>query len=125
MNIRRTVSLGLLMLIMVISGCAGTTPTEKTKMLTLWYWNRSLDDDLIKAAEQQFPGIRIDAQKSEAISNPSSKQRSLPVREDRILSPLMTGLPSCLQAPTASMTCMIWERSKSSRTSWNGSGGSA
>ncbi|MEK3780005.1 extracellular solute-binding protein [Paenibacillus sp. FSL K6-1566] len=63
MNIRRTVCLGLLMLIMVISGCAGTTPTEKTKTLTLWYWNRSLDDDLIKAAEQQFPGIRIDAQK--------------------------------------------------------------
>lgn len=36
---------------------------RKTKTLTLWYWNRSLDDGLLKAVEQQFPGIRIDAQK--------------------------------------------------------------
>ncbi|GAB6931202.1 extracellular solute-binding protein [Paenibacillus sp. JCM 10914] len=63
MNTHRMISLGLLVLIMVISGCAGPSSTEKTKTLTLWYWNRSLDDGVIKAAEQQFPGIRINAQK--------------------------------------------------------------
>ncbi|WP_268741801.1 ABC transporter substrate-binding protein [Paenibacillus vortex] len=63
MNTRRMVSLGLLILILLISGCAGTTSSEKTKTLTLWYWNRSLDDELIKSVEQKFPGIRINAQK--------------------------------------------------------------
>ncbi|MGV2787569.1 carbohydrate ABC transporter substrate-binding protein, partial [Clostridium perfringens] len=47
MNTRRMISLGLLILVMIISGCAGNVSTEKTKTLTLWYWNRSLDDELI------------------------------------------------------------------------------
>lgn len=71
MNTRRMVSLGLLILVMIISGCAGNVSTEKTKTLTLWYWNRSLDDELIKSVEKEFPGIRIDAQKSVATSNRS------------------------------------------------------
>lgn len=63
MNTRRMVSLGLLILVLIISGCTGNASTEKTKTLTLWYWNRSLDDELIKSVEKEFPGIRIDAQK--------------------------------------------------------------
>jgi len=31
--------------------------------LTLWYWNRSIDDDLIKRANEQFPNIEIKPQK--------------------------------------------------------------
>lgn len=56
-------SLWICAVILVLAGCTGSSSNEKTKTLTLWYWHRSLDDDLIKAVEHQFPGIRIDAQK--------------------------------------------------------------
>ncbi|WP_076358955.1 ABC transporter substrate-binding protein [Paenibacillus sp. RUD330] len=59
----RMVGLCMLILAMIAAGCGSTSPTEKTKTLTLWYWNRSLDDGLIKSVEQKFPGIRINAQK--------------------------------------------------------------
>ncbi|WP_246059685.1 hypothetical protein [Paenibacillus lautus] len=71
MNTRRMVSLGLLILVMVISGCAGNVSTEKTKTLTLWYWNRSLDDELIKSVEKEFPGSESMRKKSVATSNRS------------------------------------------------------
>ncbi|MEK3734817.1 MULTISPECIES: ABC transporter substrate-binding protein [Paenibacillus] len=59
----RMIGLWLCAVILVLAGCTGSSSNEKTKTLTLWYWNRSLDDGLLKAVEQQFPGIRIDAQK--------------------------------------------------------------
>ncbi|MGM1049493.1 MAG: ABC transporter substrate-binding protein [Bacillota bacterium] len=46
-----------------VSGCSADQSNSETKTLTLWYWNRSLDDDLIKSVEKEFPGIRIQAQK--------------------------------------------------------------
>lgn len=48
----------------MISGCSsGSSSNENVKTLTLWYWNRSIDDNLIQSVQKQFPGIRINAQK--------------------------------------------------------------
>lgn len=52
-----------LCIILLAGGCSPGKPSSETKTLTLWYWNRSLDDNLIKAVEKEFPGIRINAQK--------------------------------------------------------------
>lgn len=59
----RRIGLPLLSLALVAAGCGGPAPAENTKTLTLWYWNRSLDDGLIQSVEQKFPGIKINAQK--------------------------------------------------------------
>lgn len=54
----------LLLVVLMISGCSsGSSSDNKMKTLTLWYWNRGLDDKLIKSIEKQFPGIHINAQK--------------------------------------------------------------
>ncbi|KAF6615885.1 carbohydrate ABC transporter substrate-binding protein, partial [Paenibacillus sp. EKM208P] len=36
---------------------------EKKITLTLWYWNRSIDDELLAQAEKQFPNIELKTQK--------------------------------------------------------------
>ncbi|QJC50522.1 extracellular solute-binding protein [Paenibacillus albicereus] len=59
----RRVALSLLPFALVAAGCGGPAPADNTKTLTLWYWNRSLDDGLIRSVEQKFPGIKINAQK--------------------------------------------------------------
>ncbi|KHF32191.1 putative arabinose-binding protein precursor [Paenibacillus sp. P1XP2] len=54
----------LLLVVLMISGCSsGSSSNENVKTLTLWYWNRSIDDNLIQSVQKQFPGIRINAQK--------------------------------------------------------------
>ncbi|MFD1956306.1 ABC transporter substrate-binding protein [Paenibacillus thailandensis] len=57
----------LLLAVVAISGCsfpgAGEKPSDEKITLTLWYWNRSLDDSIIAEAEQRFPNIKINAQK--------------------------------------------------------------
>ncbi|OPA74786.1 sugar ABC transporter substrate-binding protein [Paenibacillus selenitireducens] len=54
----------LLLVVLMVSGCSsGSSSNDKMKTLTLWYWNRSLDDKLINLIQTQFPGIRINAQK--------------------------------------------------------------
>ncbi|GIQ63146.1 hypothetical protein PACILC2_17140 [Paenibacillus cisolokensis] len=72
----RTKRLLLLLLtaVMTLGGCSiggGGGSSDNQITLTLWYWNRSLDDSIIAEAEQQFPNLHIRAQKSEAISSPS------------------------------------------------------
>ncbi|WP_059102611.1 ABC transporter substrate-binding protein [Shouchella shacheensis] len=49
----------------LISGCqeAVTTNEEEKTTLTLWYWTRSLDDNVIQQIKEEFPHITIDAQK--------------------------------------------------------------
>jgi cellobiose transport system substrate-binding protein len=48
----------------MVSGCSsGSSLNDKVKTLTLWYWNRSIDDNLINSVQKQFPGIRLNAQK--------------------------------------------------------------
>ncbi|WP_025684020.1 ABC transporter substrate-binding protein [Paenibacillus maysiensis] len=58
----------------MISGCSGPLSSEsqssetnlsneKKITLTLWYWNRSIDDELLARAEKQFPGIELNTQK--------------------------------------------------------------
>lgn len=54
----------LLLVVLMVSGCSGgSSSNENVKTLTLWYWNRSIDDNLIKSVQKQFPGIRLNAQK--------------------------------------------------------------
>lgn len=54
----------LLLVVLMISGCSsGSSSNENVKTLTFWYWNRSIDDNLIQSVQKQFPGIRINAQK--------------------------------------------------------------
>lgn len=54
----------LLLVVLMISGCSsGSSSNENVKTLTLWYWNRSIDDNLIQSVQKQFPGTRINAQK--------------------------------------------------------------
>ncbi|WP_339325164.1 ABC transporter substrate-binding protein [Paenibacillus sp. FSL W8-0194] len=53
----------LLLVVLMISGCSSGSSNENVKTLTLWYWNRSIDDNLIQSVQKQFPGIRINAQK--------------------------------------------------------------
>ncbi|UVI30614.1 ABC transporter substrate-binding protein [Paenibacillus spongiae] len=52
-----------LVVILTASGCSTETSADKKTTLTLWYWNRGLDDKLIASVEKQFPDFRINAQK--------------------------------------------------------------
>ncbi|WP_274363159.1 ABC transporter substrate-binding protein [Paenibacillus thermotolerans] len=57
-----------LAMIVTLSGCgllfAGEDASQSNKItLTLWYWNRSIDDNLIAQVEKQFPNIELHAQK--------------------------------------------------------------
>jgi cellobiose transport system substrate-binding protein len=54
----------LLVVILTLCGCSSEhSSSGEKKTLTLWYWNRGLDDKLIASVEKQFPDIRIKAQK--------------------------------------------------------------
>ncbi|CAM3370844.1 extracellular solute-binding protein [Marinicrinis lubricantis] len=65
---RKTFRLICLILIPLtfIMGCSiggGDKQKEEKITLTLWYWNRSIDDDLLKRVEDQFPHIDLRAEK--------------------------------------------------------------
>ncbi|MWV43161.1 extracellular solute-binding protein [Paenibacillus sp. HJL G12] len=53
----------LLIVVLMLSGCSSNSSNSNQKTLTLWYWNRGLDDKLIQAVQKQFPDVRINAQK--------------------------------------------------------------
>ena len=57
--------LAILMLVLSMVACSKSSGGEKDGKITLnlWYWNRSIDDDLIKRVNEQFPDITIKAQK--------------------------------------------------------------
>lgn len=57
--------LAIIMLVFSMVGCSKSSSGEKDGKvtLTLWYWNRSIDDELIKKVNEQFPDIKINAQK--------------------------------------------------------------
>lgn len=61
-----------LMLLSFVLGACGGPPDGKIH-LTLWYWNRSIDDSLIAQVSKQFPNIVLDAQK---ISDYDNKVRT-------------------------------------------------
>jgi len=54
------------MLVLSMVGCSKSSSGDKDGKvtLTLWYWNRSIDDELIKKVNEQFPDIKINAQKN-------------------------------------------------------------
>lgn len=54
------------LLLFLTAGCTsqgGGTDAGGKVTLTLWYWNRSIDDELLKRVDQQFPGIHLKAEK--------------------------------------------------------------
>ncbi|MBS4195525.1 ABC transporter substrate-binding protein [Lederbergia citri] len=57
--------LAIIMLVLSMVGCSKSSSGGKDGKvtLTLWYWNRSIDDELIKKVSDQFPDIKINAQK--------------------------------------------------------------
>ncbi|MBS4200416.1 extracellular solute-binding protein [Bacillus sp. FJAT-49732] len=57
--------LAIIMLVLSMVGCSKSSSGGKDGKvtLTLWYWNRSIDDELIKKVNEQFPDIKINAQK--------------------------------------------------------------
>ncbi|WP_054708734.1 extracellular solute-binding protein [Bacillus sp. JCM 19041] len=49
---------------LVLSGCQlPTSSSEEKPVITLWYWNRSLSDEVIAKAQEAFPDVTIEAQK--------------------------------------------------------------
>ncbi|MBW8349456.1 extracellular solute-binding protein [Bacillus sp. IITD106] len=58
--------LTIIMLVLSMVGCSKSSSggeKDGKVTLTLWYWNRSIDDELIKKVSEQFPDITIKAQK--------------------------------------------------------------
>ena len=53
----------MLIAAILLTGCSPQAAAEKKTTLTIWYWNRGLDDKLIEAARSRFPNVRIVAQK--------------------------------------------------------------
>ncbi|GIN13714.1 sugar ABC transporter substrate-binding protein [Shouchella clausii] len=50
--------------LLVCSSCQFAPMSGETKpVITLWYWNRSLSDNVIAKAQEAFPHVTIDAQK--------------------------------------------------------------
>lgn len=57
-----------LIVVLVMSGCSfgaskDSSASDKKITLTLWYWNRSIDDGLLAKAKEQFPHINLVTQK--------------------------------------------------------------
>lgn len=50
--------------LMFLSSCATSSAgSDDSTVITLWYWNRGLSDEVIKNVEKEFPGVTINAQK--------------------------------------------------------------
>lgn len=61
---KKRIALLLFIIILTVCGCsAGNSSSSEKTTLTLWYWNRGLDDKLIASLETQFPTLQINAQK--------------------------------------------------------------
>ncbi|TDQ41997.1 ABC transporter substrate-binding protein [Aureibacillus halotolerans] len=54
----------LISLVLLLAGC-GTASSQagEKEHITLWYWNRGLDDSLVEQIETQFPNVELEAQK--------------------------------------------------------------
>ncbi|TMD65251.1 MAG: extracellular solute-binding protein [Chloroflexi bacterium] len=65
--------LPLLLLSLASCGLQSSNNTGGKISLTLWYWNNSIDDNVIKAVSQHFPNIVLNAQK---ISDYDTKVRT-------------------------------------------------
>ncbi|MEY8751089.1 ABC transporter substrate-binding protein [Alkalicoccobacillus gibsonii] len=47
----------------MLVSCASSEGANGETTITLWYWHRALDDQVIKDVEAKFPGVKINAQK--------------------------------------------------------------
>lgn len=51
-------------LLFVVVGCSSQGDSSKGKVeLTLWYWNRSIDDNLLNQVNKQFPNVNLKVEK--------------------------------------------------------------
>jgi cellobiose transport system substrate-binding protein len=62
-----------LSLLMTLAACVAGNNASGKIQLTLWYWDRSIDDKLISEVDQQFPNIDLRAEK---ISDYDNKLRT-------------------------------------------------
>lgn len=71
--------LGLFVFTLVGCSSGGNDDGDKDGKVTLnlWYWNRSIDDDLIKRVSEEFPDIKINAQKIDGGEYKTKLQTSL------------------------------------------------
>ncbi|MCM2674586.1 ABC transporter substrate-binding protein [Alkalicoccobacillus plakortidis] len=60
---RSSILLSLTAAGLFLSSCATSTGSDDESTITLWYWHRALDDQMIKDVENEFPGYKINAQK--------------------------------------------------------------
>lgn len=80
---KRNIVCFLLVLGIVFSvvGCSQSNSSEKSEdgeiTLTLWYWNRSIDDELIKKVGEEFPDITIKPQKIDGDNYKTKLQTTL------------------------------------------------
>lgn len=80
---KRNIVCFLLVLGIVFSvvGCSQSSSSEKSEdgkiTLTLWYWNRSIDDELIKKVGEEFPDITIKPQKIDGDNYKTKLQTTL------------------------------------------------
>ncbi|MCR2823001.1 ABC transporter substrate-binding protein [Lederbergia panacisoli] len=72
--------LAIIMLVLSMVGCSKSSSGEKKDgkiTLTLWYWNRSIDDEMIKKVSEEFPNITIKAQKIDGSEYKTKLQTAL------------------------------------------------
>ncbi|MGM7723226.1 extracellular solute-binding protein [uncultured Metabacillus sp.] len=68
-------------LVFAMTGCSGSSQSSSDGdgkvTLTLWYWNRSLDDELLKKVEEEFPNIDLKPQKIDGADYKTKLQTTL------------------------------------------------
>jgi ABC-type glycerol-3-phosphate transport system substrate-binding protein len=88
---------------------AEDTSTEKENVtLTLWYWQNSIQDELLEKVSEAFPGVTIDAQKFAADDIEEKINTTMQVVENfRIFLRWTTGSQTCFSIRTVLSTCMM------------------
>jgi len=82
---RKVFSLLLMVsLVFSLAACSGSSKTSSDGKdsdgkvtLTLWYWNRSLDDALLAKVKEQFPNVNLKAQKIDGADYKTKLQTTL------------------------------------------------
>jgi cellobiose transport system substrate-binding protein len=73
----------VLLLVFAMVGCSSSqsNTTEEDSdgkvTLTLWYWNRSLDDDLLAKVKEEFPNVNLKPQKIDGAEYKTKLQTTL------------------------------------------------
>ncbi|WP_413375546.1 ABC transporter substrate-binding protein [Alkalihalobacillus sp. 1P02AB] len=64
---KKTVQIVLVFIfVSLLAACGGSSDSSSsdgTEKITLWYWNRGLDDSVLEKVKEEFPDVEFDAQK--------------------------------------------------------------